>query len=242
MTRTINTPLSYALTFLFMFVVGSCLSLFGCGCSSAPLAIGPGGPVSRASVVVLVEARLFERTPALASDGEPGSTGAWRTVAYAPTCNAFAIARDGNVYLATAEHCVHDHPEGATVRFLAPSGIGHGFARVTFKDEAHDVALLSTTEPGLVPLPEAAPPHEGAHVTAVSAYYEALSAGTLLGRLSTTYYGTSQTVHRGWSGSPELDAQGRVWGIVSQCPSLRVDAGEGGWDCVPGETIVTVLP
>lgn len=242
--NTIHAPLSYVLTFLAMFALGTMLVLGSCGCSGYPVTV-----VAQPdrSVVTLIRPTTIESTPALGAEtaGESqGATATWRKVAYVPSCNAFAITRDSNVYLATAEHCLNGYNVGDTVRFEAPSGWGHDFAKVTMKDQAHDRALLSVGKDAkdLRPLVEAQPPGDGAHVTAVSAFYKATSSGVLLGNLSTSYYATTQTVVRGWSGSPELDAQGRVWGIVSGCHGDQIDRSEQGWECKPGYASVTALP
>ncbi len=219
--------------------VGLCLLvgvaiMSACGCTPAQY---PGAQVSRASVVTLV-------TPRERSDAD----GVWSRVVFVPSCNAFAVERDSEVYLATAAHCLADPPTlGQTLRYLAPNGVGHGFARVTFLDLSGDRALAVATGGDLEPLREAGPPGEGAWVESVSSYYSAVSAGTVIGELSDGWHQTTQTIVFGWSGSPVLDRQGRAWGIVSKCPlastvELAAEHGVGLGTCLPGATIVTVLP
>lgn len=243
MTQTIrylDRPLGWLTLFLVMFLIGSFLGLGGCGCS--PVRYSPG--VSASSVVTLLEPRDVGGPPGLdvlepagaESDGLVGSTAAYHRIAFVETCNAFAVERDA-LYLVTAGHCVHGHAIGDRVRFLPPDGWGHGFARLTLVDEAHDRAMLAVeTRSGLVPIGETPPPGPGAHVYAASAYYQAVTAGTLVGPLGVERYGTTQTVVRGWSGSPELDVHGRVWGVVSQC------AAPANGDCEPGQAIAVALP
>lgn len=80
----------------------------------------------------------------------------------------------------------------------------------------------------------------GESVHAVSALYDTVSTGTVVAWLTGGWYETDQTVVYGWSGSPELDTQGRVWGIVSQCPVVY-DVSTSGM-CQAGHTIVAGLP
>ena len=204
-----------------------------CGCAPARY---PGADVTGASVVLLVRPeRLTDE------DGVPVR------VAFVGACSAFAVERSGQTVLATAKHCTGNAGLGAWVRYVEPNGVGYGMARLVWYDLAYDQALLSVDDDQLVPLEQVRPPGAGAHVTAVSAYYEGVSAGTVLGPIGAGYYQTTQTIIFGWSGSPVLDDTGRVWGIVSKCP-LASDpveaqaAGVGVGTCLPGATIVAGLP
>lgn len=238
----IDTPLGWYLNFAVWFLVGTALAFCSCGCSAPTIANGPAGPITRASVVTLVTPAIIEHDPTGAD--EDGNVGELRSVAFVPSCNAFAIRKDGNVYLVTAAHCTEGVKLGEPVRYLAPNGWGHGIAKLTWRDTGHDQALLS---PGsgardLVPLERGPLPELGARVTGVSAYYGASTSGVVVVKLAEGFYGTTQTVVRGWSGSPVLDEQGRVWGILSRCEAHQTNADPDSAECDPGRAIVASLP
>lgn len=157
--------------------------------------------------------------------------------AFVPVCSAFAVLRAGRVRLATAKHCLPGQPAAPRLRYLAPSGWGHGLASVSYADPGSPVAYLAPDDPaGLVPFELAGPPLPGEAVTSHSEVYDADAPGLLVGQLTAGWFETSQSIVYGWSGSPALDAQGRAWGVVSKCPPEESGA------CRPGRTIVAALP
>jgi S1-C subfamily serine protease len=136
----------------------------------------------------------------------------------------------------TAAHCV-PYADGADVRFLAPSGWGHGHAVLVMRDEATDVAVLELVDPEQVePLPVGPGPVVGDVVVAYSSVYDRTSTGLVTAWLSGQWYETNQTIDRGWSGSPEMDEEGRVWGLLAKCPT------ELDGSCLPGQAFATGLP
>ncbi len=211
------------------------LSLWGVyACSGcAPATLAPAGAsrpaVTGASVVTLVRPEARWTWGALSSDVADNGTGF--RLRYEPSCNAFAIEPET---LVTAAHCVRGIEPGGEVRYLSPDGVGYGFAELVRVDLARDLAWARAG--GLKPLPVASPPAPGSVVISVSSFYEAVNTGSLVAQLSTSYYETTQTIIKGWSGSPVFDARGRVWAVVSRC-HVASDSD----DCIPGATIVTAL-
>lgn len=205
------------------------LALAIVACASDPLA--PGQPQA-ASVVTLL--RVAGPPPCL---GLPEERCRYAD-SYEPRCAAFALARQGQTMLVTASHCV---PESATsltrLHFFAPSGWGHGHAYLLERDAAADVAFLALGEPELVtPLRMGKSPLVGESVWSYSPIYRERSDGDVMGWLGGDWFETSQTVSKGWSGSPVLDAGGDVVGVVSQCPTANSGATVR---CAPGRAVVT---
>jgi hypothetical protein len=157
---------------------------------------------------------------------------------YEPHCAAFAIARQGQTMLATASHCVPADTANTTrLHFYAPSGWGHGHAYLLERDAAADVAFLALGDPELVtPLRMGKSPLVGESVWSYSPIYRERSEGLVTGWLGGEWLETSQTIAKGWSGSPVLDAGGDVVGVVSQCPG---DTNGATVRCAPGRAVVT---
>ncbi len=198
-------------------------------CTHDPLA--PGQPRA-ASVVTLL--RVVGPPPCIGWPEEPCRF----ADSYEPRCAAFALAREGQTMLVTASHCV---PESATnltpLRFLAPSGWGHGRAFLLERDAANDVAFLAIGDPEMVtPLRMGRSPRVGENVWSYSPLFRARSSGTVTDWLGPDWFETTQTVAKGWSGSPVLDDRGDVVGVVSQCP-LALDGA--ATRCAPGRVVVT---
>jgi hypothetical protein len=153
-------------------------------------------------------------------------------------CNAFAVLRDGETLLVTAEHCLHDKGLGDSVAYIPPSGWGLSHAEVVMLSEGMDQALLRPEEPGeLIPLAVVPPPAGAAAAVSVSSYFGARSAGLVTADLGFGWRATSITIRRGWSGSPVLDSNGAAWGIMSGC-ALRL----GTTDCRNGYSKVAPIP
>jgi S1-C subfamily serine protease len=187
--------------------------------------------VTAASVVTLVKPALQRQWAPLASEQwlDSGFRRRW-----VPCCNAFAVR---GPLLVTAAHCVADAELGAPVRYIEPSGLGLGTAWLVSFDTADDRAVLEPAPSNnLAALATAFPPRMGEPALSVSSYYSARSEGHVVARLGSGYFETSQTIIHGWSGSPALDADGRVWGIVSHCRQ-----SDGAKECEPGRTIVAPL-
>ncbi len=202
------------------------LSLLACRDPQAP------GQPRAASVVTLL--RVEGPPPCIGFPEEPCR---YRD-SYAPRCAAFALVRQHQTMLVTAAHCV---PESATnltpLRFLAPSGWGHGLAYLLERNEAADVAFLAIGDPEMVtPLHTGRSPLVGDSVWSYSPIFRATSAGVVTDWLGGDWFESTQTVAKGWSGSPVLDDRGDVVGVVSQCPASVTAAGAR---CAPGRVVVT---
>ncbi len=216
------------LAWFALFALGLAIvaSLGSCGCTPAQ---GPRVGVSDRSVVTLLR---VARADELACSSGGACRNTWE-----PAGSAFALVHTGQTRLATAAHCV-PYALGSQVRYLAPSGWGHGVAVLVMRDPTRDVALLDPLDPeALVPLTIGPEPIVGEPVRAFSSLFDASSGGHVRAWLSRGWYETDQTIAFGWSGSPELDAQGRVWGVVAKCPT-----GPGGGQCLPGAAYVTAVP
>lgn len=218
------------LTHLVLF-----LALVMCCADCSPAELAPRTvhrpAVTSASVVTLVRRTVQWQWAPLSS--EQWLDSGFRT-RWAPSCNAFVVHGPA---LVTAAHCVAGVELGAPVRYIEPSGIGLGTAWLVELDDPADRAVLEPAlSVNLVPLPAGFPPSVGDPVVSVSSFYSARSEGVVVARLSSGYFETSMTIIHGWSGSPVLDADGRVWGVVSQCRQK-----EGAAECEPGRTIVAPL-
>ncbi len=165
-------------------------------------------PVSNSSIVSLIEP--IELTD---SDGVPNGYG------YSETCNAFAVLDVNVKYLVTAGHCLDGYPIGSTIRYLATDGVGHGKATVEFISSVSDKAILSISDPKLVPFRVDASyePAEDDYAFTVSSIYSGVSSGNVIGKLTHGWYDTTQNVRFGWSGSPVLNEHGDAWGIIAMC-------------------------
>lgn len=199
--------------------------LHGC----APGQVGP----TRAGVPAeaVVELVRQETHPRPTWGAEPG----WADLAprWVSYCHAFGVERLGRVQLATAAHCVV--PESSATRYQR--AVGLGTARFSYYSEARDVAYLDTDEP-VTALPRALAlgefPADGTAVRVFSS--SGASSGLVTGPYVLGYYGTTLTIHKGWSGSPVVDARGRAVGIAVKCQA------EPYADCMPGSAIVAALP
>ena len=165
----------------------------------------------------------------------------WVPIGYGwhATCNAFCVQRLGTNYLITAAHCVPDQKHGDQVRYLKPNGIGHGVGKLIWTSPEHDNAVVSVDDPDLVPLTidAAYEPAMGDIAQSASSYYATESYGHVIGSLAPGYYDTTQSIVRGWSGSPVLNENGNVWGIVSKCSFDWLTM-----ECRPGYAIVAEVP
>lgn len=187
------------------------------GCSSAPTP--PHSPATQAqlaSVVVLVEQVALWQEPSLSSEFEHTDTyvSAWRG-----RCNAFALERkSGELYLVTAAHCLRERALGSVVRYLPPDGWGIDRAVLVKLEPVRDYAELQPERSGgLEPLQLGPVPGSGEPVLSVSAFFQEQAPGRSIGELSGPWFGTTQSIEHGWSGSPVLDARGRAWGFVAKC-------------------------
>ncbi len=219
-------------SFLALLTLASLWLVYACsGCAPATLApAGAQSPaVTGASVVTLVRPQARWTWGALSS--EAGLTSSGFKLQYEKSCNAFAVA---DAKLVTAAHCVAGFAIGDELLYLSPDGVGYGLAELERVDAARDLAWAHA--PGLTALPVTSPPRDGEPALSVSSYYEAANYGVVVSKLSGGFYETSQTIIKGWSGSPVFDGHGRVWGVVSQC-----HLQDSGTECAPGYTIVTAL-
>ncbi len=209
----------------------ACLLLALALVACAPEPLAPGQPRA-ASVVTLL--KVVGPPPCMRFPEEQCRY----ADSYEPRCAAFALVRAGQTMLVTASHCV---PESATnltpLRFLAPSGWGHGLAYLIERNAAADVAFLALGEPEMVtPLRRGKSPLVGESVWSYSPIYRDRADGQVTSWLSGDWFETTQTVSKGWSGSPVLDAGGDVVGVVSQCPS---ESNGATTRCAPGHVVVT---
>lgn len=208
--------------FIIAALLGTLCSLALPACLSAPSA--PHSPATQAqlaSVVVLVEQVATFQEPSLSSPDFGEHTGAY-VAAWRGRCNAFALERkSGELYLVTAAHCT-PRVLGAELRYLPPDGWGIDRAVLVKLDRTRDYAELSVSRRGgLEPLQRGAAPGNGEPVLSVSAYFEEQAPGISKGELSGAYYGTTQRIEHGWSGSPVLDARGRAWGVLVKCETYQ---------------------
>jgi Trypsin-like peptidase domain len=204
------------------------LALLAIACARDPLA--PSQPRADSVVTLL---RVAGPPPCLGFPEEPCRY----ADKYEPRCAAFGVMRGGQTQLATASHCVPDVANRSTaLRFLAPSGWGHGKAYLVERDAAADVAYLALDDPVMVsPLRLGRAPLVGESVWSYSPIYRDRSSGRVTGWLGDDWFETDQTVADGWSGSPVLDDSGAAVGVVSRCSS-----GHGtSRRCTPGRTVVT---
>ncbi len=205
------------------------MAIMNCCGSPPPSSVRAG--VSRASLVT-----LMRRVPAQPMPQWSGASPSWGRMrdTFEPVCTAFAVRRHGATVLMTAAHCVF----ARRMRYMPPNGVGLGMATLQHRDEAHDIAFMTPEDSaGLQPLELAAMPTVGERVRAFSPMH-GVSLGCVTASLGPWAFETDQTVVRGWSGSPEVDDEGRVVGLVVQC-----DARESDGQCVPGNaTAMTVLP
>ena len=223
------------LAFVVALLLGTLLSFTLPACSSAPAAHAPATPAQLASVVVLVERAAEWREPSVSSDDFGEHTGTY-VAAWHGKCNAFALARkSGELYLVTALHCVRERALGSVTRYLPPDGWGIDRATLVALNATRDYAELATErQGGLVALQQGPAPDDGAPVVSVSAFFEAqaqgVSTGSLLRLPGGAWYGTTQSVDHGWSGSPvfALTRDGpRVWGYLARCETYMGKCARG---------------
>lgn len=214
-------------TFILALALGTLVSLSLPGCSSPPRPHTPATSAQLASVVVLVEQVAVWREPSL-SDKDFGVHTGMYVPAWRGSCNAFAMTRDsGELYLVTAAHCT-PRVLGAVLRYLPPDGWGVDRARLVKVDRQRDYAELQPERSGgLVSLERGPAPEVGEPVLSVSAYFEEQAQGTSTGALSGGWYGTTQHVQHGWSGSPVLDSAGRAWGFLAKCQTTQGKCADG---------------
>lgn len=202
-------------------------ALVALACSPQPIT---GTHVTGASVVTLLKPVL-----GVDADGVLPTPPRW-----VPACNAFPLRLpDGSVALATAAHCAAVYPEGFDIRYLAVDGWGHGHARLTRGGPA--VALLAVQDPLLEPLAVGPAPEPGWPASVVSSLADESAGGHVLTELGPGYVATDLRLAKGWSGSPVLNAAGRVWGVASLCEAVPASARAKDYRCVGG-TVVAVLP
>jgi len=215
--------------YLFACLVLLASFVLALGCTHDALA--PGQP--RAASVV----SLLERTDPPPCIGLPEEQCRY-AYTFEPHCAAFAIAKHGQTMLVTASHCVPDSATSSTpLRFHAPSGWGHGKAYLAHRDADADVAFLTLSDPEMVtPLRVGRSPLVDERVWSYSPIYRARSAGLVMDWLGPDWFETTQSVAPGWSGSPVLDEQGAVVGVVSRCPA---ENGIASKRCSPGRVVVT---
>ncbi len=184
--------------------------------------------VSSTSVVTLL--RVHRAEPF--DSGAAGTHDTWE-----PACSAVAVQGLTGTLLVTAAHCTPEAALGSEARYYAPNGLGQSRAILVARDAVHDLAVLEPREPAeLAPLERTGVPSEGSPVLSVSSLYDARSVGVVVASLGQGFYETSQTIVYGWSGSPVLDAHGRVWAVVSKCPVLV-----GADTCMAGHAYVASL-
>lgn len=184
-------------------------------------------PITDRSIVSIIE-------PYVTTDGSGVPNG----MAYSPTCNAFCVQDIDVPYLVTAAHCVENMGPGSRFRYMTNNGIGSKWATVEWVGVTGDRAIASINDPDLIPFKVNSSyyPEPGDSAITVTSVYSDVSRGKVIGPLSSGWYDTTQTVNFGWSGSPVLNDQGTVWGIVSMC---KLDDGQQ--NCDPNYSIVSSI-
>ncbi len=184
-------------------------------------------PITDRSIVSIIE-------PYIDTDdnGIPNRMG------YSPTCNAFCVQDIDAPYLVTAAHCVQDMGPGSRFRYMTNNGTGSKWATVEWVGVTGDRAIASINDPSLIPfnVNSSYYPEPGDVALTVTSVYSDISRGEVIGELSHGWFDTTQTVTFGWSGSPVMNSQGTVWGIVSMC---RLTDSET--DCDPNYSIVSSI-
>jgi hypothetical protein len=225
LTRDLH--LWFVLWVLVWLVGFALLALMGCTRTIEASQPRACAGVSSASVVTLLRVQQAQPLDEQSQD------------TWVPVCSAFAVrGGQGAALLVTAAHCVPQEL-GSELHYYAPNGIGHDRAVLVARDSVHDLAVLEPRAPGaLVPLERTGVPNEGAHVLAVSALYNMSSPGVVVAELGQGMWETTQTIVFGWSGSPVLDAHGRVWAVVSKCPAEPIGTS---YRCIAGHAYVASL-
>ncbi len=153
------------------------------------------------------------------------------------TCSGFG-ATDGNaIFLVTAKHCLDLKP-GDKFRYEYTNGIGTEIAEVASFDG--DVLFAIVNDKKLRPF-EIDRTYEPRYLDlaiSVSVPFQAVSYGRVVTSLGSNFYDTDQTIARGWSGSPVVNEDGNVWGVVSMC---KVTRDKGNDDCDPSYAVVSMI-
>lgn len=228
-----KTGMGRLLVFIIAMLAVTLTSFMLPACSTTAPPHMPATQAQLASVVVLVEQAAEFQEPALSSEAFGEHTGSYAAV-WRGRCNAFALERAGALYLVTAAHCTTPRVLGAELRYLPPDGWGIDRAVLVKLDRTRDYAELRPERGGgLVALARGQAPGNGEPVLSVSAFFQEQAPGRSKGELSGSYYGTTQRIEKGWSGSPVLDAHGRVWGLLSKC-----ETQEG--KCIAGAVVASL--
>ena len=191
----------------------------------------------------------------------------------APHCSGFSVKDyDGIAVLVTAAHCVtrkidpfdpspnaarsvktDDEVVYVTRSMWELTASQRRSALVTDVDLARDWAVLEG-KPFEVPMPlERATPcydcrYNRESVHAISSVYDwTRHEGNILrvtySGIGSNFYESDLDIDFGWSGSPVINAEGKVMGIVIQCHDEDVEGIDHPYKvCKPGWSMVTSLP
>ena len=187
--------------------------------SCAPGTFNTDKPIPPEASFALPDAVVTLVTPQIVNDED----GVPRSVAYEPKCNAF-FATDSSLAfsLVTAKHCVDD--VGSIIKYERKFGLGT--ATVEYLSPNSDTAFLSINdEPNLTALEFSDVGTErGDVVVSYSSLKHDTSAGYVTDDVGRAFR-TTQTIEKGWSGSPVVNESGKVVGLISKCRPAPVYGG-----------------
>ncbi len=154
------------------------------------------------------------------------------------TCSAFGATDGATKFLVTAKHCLDHVKPGDKFRYEYTNGIGTEIAEVASFNG--DVLFAIVNDKKLHPF-EVDRTYEPRYLdlaVSVSVPFQSVSYGRVVSSLGSNFYDTDQTITRGWSGSPVINEDGNVWGVISMC---KVTRDKGNDDCDPSYAVVSSI-
>ena len=187
-----------------------------------------GKTITENSVVATIEPYV-----SIDYDSEPSIS---MRIKHREACSAVAVTDQATTFLVAAAHCLIKPAQGKQFRYEYLNGVGTELA--TIEAISNDVVYASTEDSRLDPIQidRSYVPSTNDQAFVVSSTFESVNSGHVIGKLSSVSYDTDNTIVRGWSGSPVLNKNGYVWGIVYGC---LVENGET--ECEPNYTVVSKI-